>query len=144
MCWRGTAGKKNKSGTTRRDFESSNDKTILTRPLFEKQPERRTGGDYRSTNRTKASDDARNRTTRAGDSQTITRGCARRSGARCLTEHVVQHVHVVERRRRSRTKTLWEGSVDSRTKPTSTCVERKHKRRIDETTRTLGAHGEAL
>ena len=57
---------------------------------------------------------------------------------------MVEHVDIVERRQRGRVETLWKDSVDSRKKLTSTCVEQKHKRRIDEATRTLGAYREAL
>ena len=74
------------------------------------------------------------------DSQTITQGYTGRTGTRCVVEHVVKRVHIMERRWRDRPKTLQKGSIDSQTKPTSTRVEWKHKRRIDETTRTLGAH----
>ena len=57
---------------------------------------------------------------------------------------MVERVDVVEQWRRSCAQTLWKGSIDSRTKPASTCVEREYKRRIDETTRTLGAHRETI
>ena len=57
---------------------------------------------------------------------------------------MVEHVDIVERRQRGRVETLWKDSVDSRKKLTSTCVEQKHKRRIDETTRALGPYHKAI
>ena len=82
--------------------------------------------------------------TRVGNSQAIARGRTGGTGTRGAVEYVVERVDVVERRRRGGAKTLWKGSVDSRTKPTTTRVERKHKRRINETTRTLGTHRKTL
>ena len=115
------------------------------RGRFQKSdPRERTSRNLRSMSRTKTSNDARNRTTRVGDSQKITRGCAGRSGTRRLAEHVVQRVHVVEQWRQGRAETLRKSLVDSRTKSTSTRIERKYKGRVDETTGALGTHCKAL
>ena len=74
----------------------------------------------------------------------ITQGNTGGTGTRCVAKHMVKRVYAVEGWRQSRIKTPRKGSLDPRKELASTCVEWKHKGRIDETTRTLGAHRKAV
>jgi hypothetical protein len=56
---------------------------------------------------------ARNRMTRVGNSRTTPRGVRKRNGARSTIEHMVKHVHDLEKRRRSGVEPSWEGPFDT-------------------------------